>query len=177
LSSPPLLLLRDIHVKLLTQYDCKEVRAPSQSQVNVGATARLRSQDDVSQQQGAAPLSLPQLNRLFEASFVRDESSASSADVAAIPSQHKVTQQILSHRQPFLDLKLMFAGSRRAEQLNLRSQQRIVATVEDSVLRTEMAGLESQEEDAPKRILFFRPMSWLGQVRPHRRDEASSASL
>jgi hypothetical protein len=53
----------------------------------------------------------------------------------------------------------MFAGSRRAEQLNLRSKQRIVPTVEDSVLRTEMTGLESQEEDAPKCILFFKPMS------------------
>ncbi len=31
------------------------------------------------------------------------------------------------------------------EQLSLRSQQRIVATVEESVLKTEMAGLESQE--------------------------------
>ncbi len=75
----------------------------------------------------------------------------------------------------------MFAGSRHAELLSLRSQQRTVATVEDSVLRTEMAGLESQEEDAPKcilkRILFFKPMSWLGQIRPHRRDEAWSASL
>ena len=74
----------------------------------------------------------------------------------------------------------MFAGSRHAEQLSLRSQQRTVATVEDSVLRTEMAGLESQEEDAPKRILkrllFFKPMSWLGQIRPHRRNEAWSAS-
>jgi hypothetical protein len=142
-SSPPLLPLRDIHCKLLTQYDCKKVCAPSQSQVNVGASARLRSQDDVYQQQGAAPLCL------FEASFVRDESSASNADVAPKPSQHKVTQQILSHWQPFLDLKLMFAGLRRAEQLSLRSQQRIVATFEDSVLRTEMAVLESQEEDAP----------------------------
>jgi hypothetical protein len=40
-----------------------------------------------------------------------------------------------------------------------------------------MAGLESQEEDTPKHILFFKPMSWLGQIRPHRRDEAWSASL
>ncbi len=71
----------------------------------------------------------------------------------------------------------MFAGSRRAEQLSLRLQQRIVATVEDSVFRTEMAGLESQEEDAPKRILFFKPMSWLGQIRSHRRDETWFASL
>ena len=41
-------------------------------------------------------------------------------------------------------------GSRQAEQLSLRSQQRIVATVEESVLKTEMTDLESQEEDAPK---------------------------
>jgi hypothetical protein len=93
---------------------------------------------------------------------VRDESSASIADVTAIPSQFKVTKQILIHWQPFRDIKLKYVGSRPAEQLSLRSQQRIVATVEKSVLKTEMAGLESQEEDAPKRILF-KPMSWLGQ--------------
>ena len=47
-SSPPLLLLREIHAELLTQYDCKEVCAPSQSQVNVGASAGLSSQDGAS---------------------------------------------------------------------------------------------------------------------------------
>ena len=93
----PLLLLRDIHSKLLTKYHCKEVCAPSPSQVNAGVGVRLSSQDGVSQQQEAAPLSLPQLNRLIEASFVRDESSASNTDVTVIPSQHRVTQQILSH--------------------------------------------------------------------------------
>ena len=91
------MLLHDIHSKLITQYDCKEVCAPSPSQVNAGASGGLSSQDGVSQQQEAAPLSIPQLNRLIEASFVRDESSASNADVTAIPSQHRVTQQILSH--------------------------------------------------------------------------------
>ncbi len=38
----------------------------------------------------------------------------------------------------------MFVGSRRTDQLNLHSQQHIVSTVEDSVLRTEMVDLESQ---------------------------------
>jgi hypothetical protein len=52
-----------------------------------------------------------------------------------------------------------------------------VATVEDSVLRTEMDGFESQEEDDPKCILFFKTMSWLGQIRSHRRDETWSDSL
>ncbi len=106
-----------------------------------------------------------------------DENSASNADVAVIPSQRRVTKQLLSHCQPFRDLKFRFADSCRGEQLNLHSQQRIVTTVEDSVLRTEMAGLESLEEDDPKRILFFKPMGWLDQIRPHRRDETWSATL
>jgi hypothetical protein len=42
---------------------------------------------------------------------------------------------------------------------------------------TEMTGLESQEEDVPNRILFFKPMSWLGQIRSHRRNEYWSVSL
>jgi hypothetical protein len=66
-SSSPLVLLRDIHANLIAQYDCKEVCAPSQSQANIGASVRLSSQDGVSQQQQATPLSLPPLNRLFEA--------------------------------------------------------------------------------------------------------------
>ena len=162
---------------MVTQYDCKEVCAPSQSQDNIGASTRLSSQDGVPQQQEATPLFLPQLNRLFEASFARDESSDSNAGVVAIPSQFKVTQQIQRYWQPFRDLQLKFVGSHRLEQLRSRSQQRIVATVQESVLRTEMAGLEPQEEDAPKRILFYKPMSWLGQIRPHRRDESWSGSL
>jgi hypothetical protein len=84
---------------------------------------------------------------------------------------------ILRHWKSFQDLKLMFTDSHRAEQLKLHSQQRIVTTVEDSVLRTEMTGLESQEEDAPNRILFFKTMSWLGPIRSHRRDETWSDSL
>jgi hypothetical protein len=158
-SSPPLSLLRDIHSKLIDQYDCKEVCVPSPSQVNGGAGSRLSSQDGVSQQQETVSLPLPQLNLLIETSFVWDENSVSNVDVTGIPSQHRVTQQILIHWHPFQDLKLEFVSSRRVQQLNLHSQQSVVDTVEDSVLRTEMTGLESQEEDVPKRILFFKPMS------------------
>jgi hypothetical protein len=44
-SSPPLVLLCDIHSKILAQYNCKEeVCEQSQSQVNVGAGAGPRSQ-------------------------------------------------------------------------------------------------------------------------------------
>ncbi len=176
-SSSPLLLLREIHSKLLTQYNCKEVCAPSQSQAHVGARGGLSSQDGVSQQQEDAPLFVPQLNRLHEASILRGE-HASDVAVTAIPAQNRVTLvtfQNLSMWQPFKVLKKTFAVSRRAEQLRLRAQQRVVATVEDSVLHTEMENLESEEEDAPRRVLYFKPMSWLGQIRPHHRDEAWSA--
>ncbi len=92
-SPLPLLCLRDIHSKLLSNYNCKE--SSSQSQVNVGASGGLRFQDGGFQQEETAPLSIPQLNHLFEDSFVWDESSASNAVVTVIPSQHRVTQQIL----------------------------------------------------------------------------------
>ena len=32
-SSPPLVLLRDLHTKLISQYDCKEVSAPYRHRV------------------------------------------------------------------------------------------------------------------------------------------------
>jgi hypothetical protein len=87
------MLLRDIHSKLITQYDCKEVCGPSQSQVNTVAGDRNISQDGVSHQEEVTPLSIPQLNCLYETSFVRDETSVSNADVTVIPSQHRVSLQ------------------------------------------------------------------------------------
>jgi hypothetical protein len=90
----------------------------SQSQVG-GTITRQSLQNDIPQQQ-AAPLSLPHLNLLFETSLVGDENSTSTADVPVIPTQNKVTVQILIHWKPFIDLQL-----------------------------------ESQEEDAPPRILFY----------------------
>jgi hypothetical protein len=50
-SSSPLILPRDIHSKLIDQYDFKEVCAPSPSQINAGASAKLSSQDGVPQQE------------------------------------------------------------------------------------------------------------------------------
>jgi hypothetical protein len=80
------MLLRDIHYNLLTQYDRKEVCAPSQSQVNEGTGTRMSSQDGVSQQEETDPLSLPHLNHLYESSFVWDENSSSNPDVVVITS-------------------------------------------------------------------------------------------
>ena len=79
----------------------------------------MSSQDGVSHQQEPAPLSLPELNRLVDVSFVWDENSDSNSDVVVIPSQHMVTQQILNHCQSSRDLKFRFPDSCRTEQLNL----------------------------------------------------------
>ena len=69
---------------------------------------------------------------------------------------------MFNHCYPFRDLKLMFVDSCHVEQLTLCTQHRVVVAVQDFVLRTEMTGLESQEEDVPKCVLFFKPMNWMG---------------
>jgi hypothetical protein len=93
------------------------------------------------------------------------------------PAQPRVTEQIIARGQPFKDLKQAFAVSRRAEHPRLHTEQRVVDTVEDSALRAEMGSLESQEEDTPKRVLWYKPVGFLGVIRPHRRDETWSVSL
>jgi hypothetical protein len=40
-----------------------------------------------------------------------------------------------------------------------------------------MGDLESQEEDDPKRILWYKPTGFLGVIRSHHRDESWSVSL
>ena len=143
-----------------------------------GARARPArdSQDGLhgASQQEAAALFLPQLNQLHELSIVRGEDAS---NVVVIPTQDRVTHQILSRWQPFKDLKQTFTVSHRAEHLRLRVQQRVIVTVEDSTLRTEMENLESDQEDPSRRVLWYKSMSWMAQIRPHHRDETWSGGL
>ena len=148
------MLLRDIHSHLIANCDCKDT-VPPQSQPGERARVGRSQQDGDPEQQEPDPL-LPQLTWLHEAYHVRGEGASNMPN---IPLQHRVTMQILEHWQPFRDLKLTFVVSRRAEQLRLRTQQRIIATAEDSVLRTEMANLEPLDEETPKCVLSFKPMS------------------
>ena len=67
--------------------------------------------------------------------------------------------------------------SRRSEQVVLHTQNLVVVTVEDSSLSVEMGALEPQEEDAPKRILWYKPLGFLGVIRPYRLDESWSTDL
>ena len=65
----------------------------------------------------------------------------------------------------------------KGQQENTRRGKRGNRPLYRSRNRTEMGDLESQEEDAPKCILWFKPMRWLGQIRSHRRDESWSSGL
>ncbi len=149
---------------------------PPPAQPGARARPARDSQDglDGASQEEAAPLFLPQLNQLHDLSFVWGEDVS---NVVTIPTQHRVTQQILSRWQPFQDLKQTFVVSHHAEQLRLHVQEFVITTVEDSDLHTEMENLESDEEDASRRVLWYKPMSWLGQIRSHLRDETWSAGL
>ena len=66
-SSPPLVLLRDIHDGLLAKYDCKH-SAPAPAQPGARARPARDSQDGASQQEDA-PLFIPRLDRLYEANL------------------------------------------------------------------------------------------------------------
>ena len=55
------------------------------------------------------------------------------------------------------------------EQLQLHAPQKITASVADSALRVEMEALEPEQEGAPARSLWYKPMAWLGVVRPRRK--------
>ena len=61
------------------------------------------------------------------------------------------------------------------EQLQLHALQEITATVADSALQVEMEALESEKEGAPTRYLRYKPIAWLGVLRPVSQAESWSA--
>ncbi len=79
------------------------------------------------------------------------------SNVVTIPTQDRVTEQILSRWKTFKDLKWTFVVSRRAEQWCLHVEERVIATVEDSTLLTEMKNLESDVEDVSRLSCSVRP--------------------
>ena len=96
-----------MHSKCLTHYDWKEGCVPSQSQSRVGDRGGRSSQGGVSQEQEDSPLFLPQVDRLSEVFLVWGEDT-SNVPVTPIPLQHRITQQIIKHCQPFQDLQQTF---------------------------------------------------------------------
>ena len=127
---------------------------------------------------------LPQLNRLHEAykrSQVASSASSSSQDPQppkpTIPTQKRVTQQLSTHWAPFKALRQRYAGSRFEQQLQLHLPQKQKATEQDSALRVDMTGLEDQADNAKPRELSWKPLSWLGTLRPTTANDAWDPAL
>ena len=121
-------------------------------------------------------LLLPQLDRLhlaFKRRQVSTSASSSSQDQQAqqpttsvIPTQKRVTEQLTKHWAPFKALRQRYAGTCFEEQRQLHLPKKHKATASDSTLRVEMNNLEEQADNAKARELFWKPMAWLGAIRP-----------
>jgi hypothetical protein len=140
-----------------------------------------------SQDNGNGKLLLPQFDRLhlaFKRSQVSPSASSSTQDQLSqhlpksdIPTQRRVTEQLTKNWAPFKVLRQRNGGTRFSEQRQLHLPQKHKATVADSTLRVEMSGLEDQADNAKARELFWKPLSWLGTIRPTSANDAFDPAL
>jgi hypothetical protein len=87
------------------------------------------------------------------------------------------TEQLTKHWAPFKALRQRYAGTRFEEQRQLHRPQKHKATVQDSALRVEMLNLEEQADNAKARELYWKPMGWLGAIRPTTANDAFDPAL
>jgi hypothetical protein len=73
---------------------------------------------------------------------------------------------LTKHWAPFKALRQHYAGTRLEEQRQLHLPQKYKATVPDSTLRVEMNALEEQADYNKAGVLFWKPLSGLGTIRP-----------
>ena len=111
------------------------------------------------------------------ASSSSQDQQAQQAPKAVIPTQRRVTEQLTKHWAPFKALRQRYAGTRFEEQRQLHRPQKHKATVQDSDLRVEMLNLEEQADNAKARELYWKPMGWLGAIRPTTANDAFDPAL
>jgi hypothetical protein len=68
-------------------------------------------------------------------------------------------------------------GTRFEEHRQLHLPQKHKATVPESTLRVEMNGLEEQADNTKARDLYWKPLSWLGTIRPSSANDAFDPAL
>jgi hypothetical protein len=90
-SSPPLVLLRDIHDGLLAKYDCKHSAPPP---AQPGVRARPARDSDGASQQKAAPLFLPRLDRLYEANSRGEDASNAVGSAQGHAANHRTVAAV-----------------------------------------------------------------------------------
>ena len=188
---PPLCQLKQMHEDLLQHYNCTDQAAAAQpappsagGSAAANAGANPQPQPAGSQDNGHGKLVLPQLNCLHEAlkrSQVSPPASSSSQDQPTrprpIPSQRRLTQQLTKEWPQYKALRQRYAGTRFEEQRQLHLPQKHKATVPDSTLRIEMNGLEEQADNAQACDLYWKPLSWLGTIRPTSANDAFDPAL
>jgi hypothetical protein len=74
-------------------------------------------------------------------------------------------------------LRHYYASTRFEEQRQLNLPQKHKATVPDSTLRVEMNALEEQADNSKARDLYWKPLSWLGPIRPSSGNDGFDPSL
>jgi hypothetical protein len=82
------------------------------------------------------------------------------------PSYRRLTQQLTKHWPQFKALRQYYASTCFEEQRQLHLPQKHKATVPESTLRVEMNALEEQADNVKARDLYWKPLSWLGTIRP-----------
>jgi hypothetical protein len=88
-----------------------------------------------------------------------------------------LSKRLSKHWPKFKVLRQHYAGTRFEEQRQLHLPQNHKATVPESTLRVEMNGLEEQAEKAKARDLYWKPLSWLGTIRPTSANDAFDPAL
>jgi hypothetical protein len=192
-DAPPLRQLKRMHEDLLQRYDCTDQPAAAQQAPPSGAGgspaanagANPQPQPAGSQDNGNGKIVLPQLNRLHEAfkrSQVSPPASSSSQDQQPnrprpIPSQRRLTQQLTKEWPQYKALRQRYAGTRFEEQRQLHLPQKHKAAVPEPALCVEMNVLEEQADNAKARDLYWKPLSWLGTIRPSSANDAFNPTL
>ena len=129
---------------------------------------------------------LPQLDRLhlaFKRSQVSPSASSSSQDQQSqhLRSPSSLPSAVSRSTSPSIGRPsrpcVSATQARFEEQRQLHLPQKYKATVPDSALRVEMNNLEEQADNAKARELFWKPLSWLGAIRPTSANDAFDPAL
>jgi hypothetical protein len=131
---------------------------------------------------------LPQLNLLHLAcnlsQLVSPSASSSSQDQQAqqppksvIPTQGRVTEQLTKNWEAFKALRQHYVCTWFGEQCQLHLPQKHKATFANSTLRVEMNVLEEQADKAKAIYLYWKPLSWLGTIRPTSANDAFDPAI
>ena len=164
-SSPPLAILRDIHSGLLPNYDCKD-STPPQSQP--GGSARL----------GPTRKTGIHISRRTVISLFRNSTVSMSYSLCGertFPTcPPSLPRRELQHKSSTTGDLSRYSNRSLSSRTVLSSsvfvRNNVSSPLLRTLLRTELGELESQEEDAPNRVVCHKPIPWVGVIRPHHRD-------